>query len=487
MPARIDGDSQLGADAVGRGDKHRILESCGFQVEKTAETAEFAIRAGTDCRPGQRFDSIDERVAGIDIDACITIAEAICGRFWPVNRGLLTCYDALTCINDGTMFDKQRNMASQPTVFKIPTGVLTALALGLLLAAAMLPRTGHAQAIFAVSGVPIDESAENEVDAKETGLRKAKVAAFQQLMNRLVVQQDQARIPSVDWSTVEGLISDFSLSDEKFGGGRYLASLNVRFQPIGVRRLLESNNLTYSETMSSRLVVLPVFENGGVAQLWDETNQWLSAWVSLSDLDAPPVPLAIPLGDIADVSAISAAQAARLIPENIAAVAGRYQAAGAVVAIARLGSDPATGGYQVDVAYVSTAPGWSDVTSSFSITGKAEEPLEDVLIAAATATTDSLVESWKNQNAIQPNQATQRLAVVVPLSGLPSWVAVQKRLAKISPVKAIDLTEIALDRAAIDIVFVGTIDQLQRSLNQNGLGLINNLETGEVQLVASRP
>jgi len=28
---------------------------------------------------------------------------------------------------------------------------------------------------------------------------------------------------------------------------------------------------------------------------------------------------------------------------------------------------------------------------------------------------------------------------------------------------------------------------LQRSLNQNGLGLINNLETGEVQLVASRP
>ena len=157
------------------------------------------------------------------------------------------------------------------------------------------------------------------------------------------------------------------------------------------------------------------------------------------------------------------------------------------MAVARIGADAATGGHRVDVDFVSTAPGWSGDTESFSISGNAEDSLEDVLTAAASRTAMSLAETWKNQNAIQPNQARQSIAVVVPLSGLPSWVAVQNRLAKIAPIKAVDLTEIAIDHAAVEIVFVGTIDQLQRSLNQNGLGLINNLQTGEVQLVASRP
>lgn len=369
----------------------------------------------------------------------------------------------------------------------MPSGILTALAVGLLLMAAMLPATAHAQSIFAVSGVPIDESAENEVAAKDTGVARAKVTAFQRLLSRLVVQQGQGDLPTPGQAEVEGLIASFSLADEKFGGGRYLATLTVRFQPIGVRRYLERNNLAYAESTSSRLVVLPVFEAGETAQLWDETNAWLAAWSTLEDLNTPPVPLVIPLGDIADVSAIGAAQATRVIPENIAAISNRYQAAGAVVAVAQLGVDAATGGHQVDVVYLSTAPGWSDVTGSFSISGKAEEPLEEVLAAAALRTVASLTETWKIQNAIQPNQARQGVAAIVPLNGLPSWVAVQQRLARVSPIKAIDLTEIALDRAAIEIEFVGTLDQLQRALNQNGLSLINDLESGEVKLVASRP
>lgn len=385
------------------------------------------------------------------------------------------------------MFDKQRNMASQPATLKLPFGALIAFALGLLLAVTMLPATGSAQAIFSVTGIPIDESADSEVSAKESGLRKAKVEAFRLLLERLVVQQDQSRIPDADWSEVESLISDFSLADEKFGGGRYLASFDVRFQPIGIRRYLERNSLTYSETISNRLVVLPVFEDGQTAQLWDETNGWLTAWTTLENLNTPPVPMVIPLGDLADVSAIGAAQASRVVQENIDAISSRYQAAGAVVAIARLGTDPATGGHQVDVVYVSTAPGWSEVTDSFSLAGAAEDTLEDVLIASANRTRLSLTENWKNQNAIRPNQAQRRIAIVVPLNGLPSWVAVQRRLARIAPVKAIDLSEISLERADVELAFVGSIEQLQRSLNQNGLSLINDFEAGEVKLVASRP
>lgn len=364
---------------------------------------------------------------------------------------------------------------------------MAALAVGLVFAVALMPVGAAAQSIYDVSGIAIDESAENEVEAKETGLAKAKSTAFRKLLSRLAVNQDGAELPQADWSEIERMIADFSLAGEKFGGGRYIASLTVRFQPSGVRNFLERNNLAYSESVSGRLVVLPVFENGETAQLWDETNLWLSAWARLEDLDSPPVPLIVPLGDIADVSAIGAAQAIRVIPENIDSISNRYQARGAVVAIARTGENAATGGFQVDVVYLSTAPGWADVTQNFSIAGTAEETLEDVLAKAAQTTALSIDEAWKNQNAIQPNQARQSLAAVVPLNGLPSWVAVEKKLLRISPVKSVNLSEIALDRAAIEIVFVGSIDQLQRALNQNGLGLINDLETGEVKLITSQP
>lgn len=361
------------------------------------------------------------------------------------------------------------------------------LTLGLVLAVTALPGSAMAQSIYDVSGIAIDESAGNEVEAKETGLAKAKSAAFRKLLSRLAVNETGADLPQADGSEIERMIADFSLADEKFGGGRYLASLTVRFQPSGVRNFLERHNLVYSEAVSGRLVVLPVFENGETAQLWDETNLWLSAWARLEELDSLPVPLIVPLGDIADVSAIGAAQAIRVIPENIDSISDRYQAEGAVVAIARTGENAATGGYQVDVVYLSTAPGWADVTQNFSVAGTAEESLEDVLAKAAQTTAVSIVDAWKNQNAIQPNQARQSLSAIVPLNGLPSWVAVEKKLSRISPVKSVNLSEIALDRAAIEIVFVGSVDQLQRALNQNGLGLINDLETGEVKLVASRP
>jgi hypothetical protein len=44
--AGVDGDPQLGADAVGRGDQQRILVAGGLEVEQRAETAQAGFRAG---------------------------------------------------------------------------------------------------------------------------------------------------------------------------------------------------------------------------------------------------------------------------------------------------------------------------------------------------------------------------------------------------------------------------------------------------------
>ena len=57
--AGIDGDLQLGADAVIGGDQHRVGEAGGLEVEQAAEAADLAIGARPARRAHQRLDLLD--------------------------------------------------------------------------------------------------------------------------------------------------------------------------------------------------------------------------------------------------------------------------------------------------------------------------------------------------------------------------------------------------------------------------------------------
>jgi len=79
VPAGIDRDPELGADAVGRGDQDRILEAGGLQVEQPAEAAEIGVGAGAAGGGGQRLDGLDQRLARVDVDAGVTVGEGSVG------------------------------------------------------------------------------------------------------------------------------------------------------------------------------------------------------------------------------------------------------------------------------------------------------------------------------------------------------------------------------------------------------------------------
>ena len=72
---RVDGDLQLGADAVGGRDQDRIAETGALQVEQAAKTAEVRIGAGPARRPRQRLDQLDQPVARVDVDAGVAVGD----------------------------------------------------------------------------------------------------------------------------------------------------------------------------------------------------------------------------------------------------------------------------------------------------------------------------------------------------------------------------------------------------------------------------
>ena len=73
--AGLDGELELGADAVGGGDEQRVLEAARLEVEQAAEAADAAQQAGAR-RPGrERADRAHQGIASIDIDAGVAVGE----------------------------------------------------------------------------------------------------------------------------------------------------------------------------------------------------------------------------------------------------------------------------------------------------------------------------------------------------------------------------------------------------------------------------
>ena len=76
VPAKGEGELELGANAVGGGDEHRLAVARG----NLAEPAE-AANAREDFRPrggaGDRGDAVDKRVAPVDIDPGVPVSQAL--------------------------------------------------------------------------------------------------------------------------------------------------------------------------------------------------------------------------------------------------------------------------------------------------------------------------------------------------------------------------------------------------------------------------
>ncbi len=75
----IDSQFQLGADAVGRRDQDRIAEARRLEVEQAAEAAQAAHDAFAVGGFGHRLDGLDQRVARVDIDACVPVGASANG------------------------------------------------------------------------------------------------------------------------------------------------------------------------------------------------------------------------------------------------------------------------------------------------------------------------------------------------------------------------------------------------------------------------
>lgn len=338
---------------------------------------------------------------------------------------------------------------------------------GLYVAVALLfgvVAAGAAQAadIYSVSDIRIDERATDEVSAKSVGIAKAEREALRTLFERLTLRTDHERLPVITDTMLSQAVRDFAVSEEKYGGGRYLASLSVRFKPKVVRSLLHNAGISYAEVASRPNLVLPVFENAGSTILWDEPNPWFDAWLRRE----PPtglVPLVLPLRDLSDISEISAEQAVTGDEPPLKAIATKYNAFGIFVILAQLTVDPVSNAPAVDVTVVHHQPGEAVQTSSRTFNAREGTDINGLLDWAVGEVIVDLEEAWKLAN-LQQIDSEQNISIVVPITRLGDWLSVRRKITSVPSVKQMNVARLSVREARINLMFLGQPEQLRRAL-----------------------
>lgn len=332
---------------------------------------------------------------------------------------------------------------------------------------------------FTVRNVEVDVTADTATAAREQAIAEAQSKAFDRLIARLATQGQAKTVPTPQGKALDELVRDFEVDSEKVSAVRYLATFTVRFKPNAIRALLRTENVTFTETASKPLLVLPLYRAEGALILWDDPNPWREAWARLGPTDGF-VPLTIPNGDIADVRDIGPEQALARDPERTQTIARRYGASGVLLAFATLRMDVRSGKPTLDVTATRIGPVLPEQTLVFSF---GDQPtVQELLDKAVDAVRKGVEDAWKRDNVLRFD-APQTLTIDVPIANLGDWIEVRKRLAAVPFVTKTEIVSLSRKAAVLSLTFPGDPQQLAAALVQRDLALT---QTGNAWTLSKR-
>jgi hypothetical protein len=341
------------------------------------------------------------------------------------------------------------------------------LVAGLLVLAAWIfraePVLAAPEDAYAVSGIAVDATAASAAAARDKAIADGQREAFKQLIQRLVAKEAVKRVPTMTDPALTAMVDDFAVEEEHSSSVRYIARLNFRFRRDAVRQFLLNAGVPFAEERSKPIVVLPVWSGAQPPVLWEDPNPWREAFAQ-KERGEGLVPFIVPLGDVEDLTAISAERALNADPAALAAISERYQ--GEEVLITQAMPE----GEQVSV-----------VTRRFrgGTLVSTDQVRAPDLNAAVDAVTAPIEAAWKEQNLIGGG-GEQTLTLTVPVTDLKDWTEIRGRLRSVSSLRKMSVLSLTRSAASVEITYAGDQRQLQLALAQRDLALSQDQTGGWV-------
>jgi hypothetical protein len=354
--------------------------------------------------------------------------------------------------------------------------------------------------LFAGTGLPVRAADDDpyavtvKVDASGDVIGKARDAArldgqrraLTMLADRLSGGNGAAKLPKLDDKAITDMVASFEVANERMSAVRYVGDVTFHFRPDEVDRVLQKAGIGVAgeagASSGKPLVVIPVYQSGQTAVLWDDPNPWREAWAQRPS-GSGAVQFAVPLGDAGDIAVIDAVKARA---GNAAALAKIAQQNGGDEAVVALATPRATGGGPAGGA---DKPGGLDVTvrryragqpvdvHADSVTANPGESRDDFYRRAVAAIAADIEGGWKKGPV--PGYSQQgSLTAIMPITGLDDWVRVRERLAALPAIRKVGLVALSLQEATLEIEYLGSVDQLKASLAETNLDLVRGDPAG---------
>lgn len=330
--------------------------------------------------------------------------------------------------------------------------------------------------IYTVTGVAVDATGTDAAQARTEALNQGRIKAAREVFQRFTLYADWPQLPELDAASAELLVTGIGVANERTSGTRYLGDITARLDPQAVRRVLRQSGVRFTENQAAPTLLLPVLDTPGVRVLFDEPNPWRAAWEGLA-LSNSLVPITMPLGDLEDFAAIDAGSAIGADWAAVEKIAGRYGVKQVLVAYAR-GEEPT----KLDVTLYRVTPTGTDSTIR-SFTGAT---LEEAAAAGATGIRNTLIASWKDQNAVALG-LEQTVSASVEFGSLAEWSAIRDRLSTASIVQSVDVVAISSTGAQINLRVAGPMPALAANLMQRQLRLVDDGGYWTVAMASALP
>ena len=343
----------------------------------------------------------------------------------------------------------------------------------LIIIICMIPTTHAIEANFYdVENLSVRAQDKNELAAKNTAIDYGKRQAFREMIARFLTKRDFERLEMPSIKTIDDMIRDLQLEEERYGGGIYIATLNIRFRLENVREYLRGIGFAYSETSANPYLMLPIFVDLGTqkAYMWEPENIWLDVWLNSKEIgEQHLLPIYLPNHGNQDEKLLANINQVNNDTNILDNIKDYYNTDNVIILTA-------TGDYRaqsaelngVEVAAYFLTKDWQRDSIVVKIDQKADAI--KLLNSAKTDIFNEIQDQWKHNTAIEFDK-TNNLRVNVAITSLASWLKIQSTLQAVPDVIAFRLVQIGQSEAVIEMKFYGTTDKLARALAREFLSL----------------
>ena len=329
-----------------------------------------------------------------------------------------------------------------------------------------VPARAQKQDVYTVAKLSVDIKAKDAVTAKGKALAIARTQALHTVFRRITPFNSFDRLPVLSPAAIEDMLAGFSVRRERNSATRYIATLDFKFQPEAVRKLLSGKDIAISDQQAGRITVLPVYISKGKI---DQSGRdpWRTAWLGL-DLQSAIVPVKLaragPSFTMDRLSGILGGDLTAFV-----AMREKYKTKKLVLAIAEPAADGRTlttrlFGFDL-IGSVSLAR--NDPVYSGNMKSAARDAAEITL--GIFAGRWKLMQTPRSGSGIDTTPAD--VDVVVEFSGMREWKAIRGRLVKIPGVNGLDIKSLSARTAQLVFKFPGGAEGLARAVPDHGLSM----------------